>query len=167
MTINGQPVKFVNEAEQVGVLRNTAGNLPNIMNRISSHTKAMSSILSADVAWGHHGNPQSSLWVQLLYGTPILFSGLAYLVLSKSEVGIVNAHYQKEAQYLRRQLTLFLVICHLCTYPLNLHGRHVLMTAPVSAKSWFQQIRTICLQYGLAHPLKMLDSPPSKASFKN
>ena len=30
VTINGEPVEFVNEAEHVGVLRSTAGNMPHI-----------------------------------------------------------------------------------------------------------------------------------------
>ena len=71
-----------------------------------------------------------------------------------------------EAILHQKQLTLFLMICHLPTDPLNLHARQVLTSAPVSAKSWFQQIRNICLQYGLDHPLSMLDSAPSKISFK-
>ena len=192
VTINGLPVKFVDEAEHVGVLRNTAGNMPNIINRITSHKKAMASVLSVGLARGHYGNPQASLKVHQLYGTPVLFSGLASLFLSKPEVSIIDGHYQRTVLYLQKlhdrtprcvvfllggclpgeailhqkQLTLFLMICHLPTDPLYLHAKQVLLSAPVSAKSWFQQIRKICLQYGLEHPLTLLDSPPPKAIFK-
>ena len=33
VTIAGLPVKFASEAEHVGVVRNTSGNLPHLMNR--------------------------------------------------------------------------------------------------------------------------------------
>ena len=35
-----------------------------------------------------------------------------------------------------------------------------------SGKSWFQEIREIGILYGLPHPLSLLQSPPSKTSFK-
>ena len=47
ITIDGEPVNFVSEAEHVGVIRNSAGNMPNIISRIKAHKKALSSVLSA------------------------------------------------------------------------------------------------------------------------
>ena len=47
VTIGAEPVKFVSEAEHVGVIRNIAGNMPNILKRITSHKKAIASVLSA------------------------------------------------------------------------------------------------------------------------
>jgi hypothetical protein len=152
----------------------------------------MNFVLSAGLAKGQSGNPAASLKVHELYGTPKLFSGLATLVLSKPETKIVDGHYQKTIMNLQRlhdktprcfifllagcipgeailhmkQLTIFMMICHLPSDPLNTHARHVLMTAKSSANSWFQQIREHCLLYGLDHPLHMLDFPPSKSSFK-
>ena len=82
VTIDGHPVMFTDEVEHVGVLRHTSGNMPNIMNRIAAHKASMASVLSAGLGGGHHGNPAASLKVHQLYGTPILFSGLATLVLS-------------------------------------------------------------------------------------
>ena len=37
ITIGGEPVMFVNEAEHVGVIRNISGNIPNILKRITAH----------------------------------------------------------------------------------------------------------------------------------
>ena len=102
VSINGHPVRFVDEAERVGVLRNTGGNMPNIINRISSHKKAMGSVLSAGLARGHHGNPEASLRVHQLYGTPVLFSGLASLVLSKSEVSVIDGHFRRTVLQLQK-----------------------------------------------------------------
>jgi hypothetical protein len=44
---NGQPVEFTSEAEHVGVLRNTSGNMPNIMNRIAEHKQGLKSSLAS------------------------------------------------------------------------------------------------------------------------
>ena len=152
----------------------------------------MNYVLSAGLARTHSGNPAASLKVHELYGVPKLFSGLASLVLSKSEIRMVDCYYQQVIQNLQRlhpktprcfvylmagclpgeailhqkQLTLFMMICHLPADPLHAHARHVLLSAKKSANSWFLQIRELCMQYGLDHPLLLLSSPPSKYSFK-
>ena len=192
ITVAGEPVKFVEEAPHVGVVRSTSGNLPHIMDRISSHKRGMNFVLSAGLSRGQSGNPAASLRVHQLYGTPKLFSGLATLVLSKAEIKIIDSHYQKTIQNLQRlhdktprcfvfllagcipgeavlhqrQLTLFMQICHLPLDPLHTHARHVLMCARPSYRSWFQQIYQLCILYSLDHPLLLLDSPPTKLSFK-
>ena len=192
ITINNQPVVFTEEFEHVGILRNSAGNLPHIMNRINAHKNGMNFVLSAGLARSHHGNPAASLKVQELYGTPKLFSGLAPLALTRSETSVIDGYYQRvimnlqrlhkktprcfiflmagclpgEAVLHQKQLTLFCMICNLPGDPLNAHARHVLVTAKNSSNSWFLKIRDLCLLYGLDHPLKLLDSPPTKARFK-
>ena len=190
--IHDVTVKFVTEAEHVGVLRSTAGNMPNIVKRIAAHKKALASVCCAGLARGHRGNPAASLRAQQLYGTPVLFSGLASLVLNKSEVNVLENYFKTTLQNIQklhqntprsvvyflagslpgeallhsRQLGLFSMICRLPTDPLNHHARHVLSTALPSAKSWFQQITELCLKYQLPHPLSMLDSPPCKDRFR-
>ena len=192
VTINKVPVNFTDEFEHVGVTRNISGNLPHIMNRIAEHKRGMNFALSAGLARSHSGNPAASLRVHQLYGVPKLFSGLASLVLSKQEIRVVDGYYQQVVQNLQRlhgktprcfvflmagclpgeailhqrQLTLFMLICHLPADPLYDHAKHILLTAKNSAKSWFLQIRELCLMYGLDHPLKLLSWPPSKSSFK-
>ena len=192
ISIGGEHVKFVSEAEHVGVIRNISGNMPNILHRITAHKRAMGSTLSAGLARGHRGNPVASLKVEQLHGTSVLFSGLASLVLSSAEIKIIDHHYQLTVQNLQRlhdrtprclvflmagclpgeallhmkQLTLFSMICHLPSDPLNSHARTVLVSASSTAKSWFQQIRELCLKYSLEHPLYLLDNPPVRTSFK-
>ena len=192
VTIDGQPVAFTTEVEHVGVIRNTAGNMPHIMNRISQHKSATNFVLSAGLARGHSGNPAASLRAHQLYGTPKLFSALATLVLSKSEISTIDSHYQRtimnlqrlhdrtprcfifllagclpgEAMLHKKQLTIFMQICHLPSDPLYFHARNVLLCGKTSARSWFQQVSSLCLLYKLPHPLTLLDNPPSKESFK-
>ena len=148
--------------------------------------------MSAGLARNHHSNPVAKLRVHAVYCVPVLFSGLASLVLSREEVRIVDKHYQitlqniltlhqktprsvvfflagclpGEALLNMRQLTLFRMICHLQGNPLNKHARHVLTSSPKSLKSWFQNIDNLCQKYDLPPPLQLLDNPPKKSQFK-
>ena len=192
VTINAAPVEFVDEAEHVGVLRSTSGNMPHILNRISSHKKVLAVLSSAGCSKAHRGNPAASLRAHLLYATPVLLSGVATLVLSKSELRIIATHYKCTVQRLQRlhrntprsvvfllggclpleallhsrQLGLFSMICHLPGDPLYSHAKYILSCAPSKAKSWFQHVQDICTKYGLPSPLQMLDSPVPKEAFK-
>ena len=182
ITINESAVEFTHEADHVGVLRNTDGNLPNIMNRVVEHKKALGAVLSAGLARGHRGSPAAALKIHQLHCTPVLFSGLATLYLSKAETSIIDKHYQYTLQNLQRlhfktprsiifflagslpgeailhlrQLSLLSMICHLPEDPLHHHAKYVLTCLPPSASSWFHQLRDTCLQYRLPHPLELL-----------
>ena len=166
LSIDNVPIKFTTEAEHVGVLRSINGNMPNILLRITKHKKSLGAVLSAGLARGHRGNPAAALHVHQLYCTPVLFSGLASLVLTKQEVKIIDSHFQTTLQNIQRlhkhtprpiihflagsvpgeallhmrQLCLFSMICHLPDDPLNLHARYILTVSQPSANSWFQQI---------------------------
>ena len=102
ITINGTPVHFTNEAEHVGVVRNTSGNMPNILCRVAEHKKALGAVLSAGMARGHRGSPAAALRVHQLHCLPVLFSGLASLVLNTAETKIIDKHYQYTIQNLQR-----------------------------------------------------------------
>ena len=65
-----------------------------------------------------------------------------------------------------RQLCLFGMISRLHGDPLQQHAQQVLLSHPPSSKSWFIQIRNICLQYSLPHPLTILQKPFTKEVFK-
>ena len=73
--IDGLPIKFTSSAEHVGVVRTTSGNLPNLMNSITSHRNSLRTILPAGVSRAHRGNPAASLRVIKLYSCPVLMSG--------------------------------------------------------------------------------------------
>ena len=191
--IDNTPVPFCSEVEHVGVIRHTSGNLPNILNRIVAHKKSLGAILSAGLARSHRGNPAASLRVQTVFSTPILFSGLAALILTKPEIRILDSHYLNILQNLQRlhnktpravtlfmagslpgeailhtrQLSLLSMICRLQGNCLNSHGQYILSCSPKSGKSWFHQVRDICLQYSLPHPLQLLQNPMTKHSFKS
>ena len=80
--IDPKQIEFTSEAEHVGVVRPTSGNLPNILNRISCIKKALNATLAFGLSKGHRSNPAATLHVLKVYGTPVLMSGLASLVLS-------------------------------------------------------------------------------------
>ena len=73
-------------------------NMPNIAKRIADHNKALGSVLSAGLSQGHRGNPAASQ----LYGTPVLFSVLASLVLTTAEVKIIDQYVQQTVQNLQK-----------------------------------------------------------------
>ena len=192
ISINGNQIPFSKEAEHLGIIRSIEGNLPNILNRIIAHKKAMGAVLGQGLAQSHRGNPAAALKVQQLHGTPVLMSGLASLVLSAAELTTINQHFKDTIQNLQklhnktpssviyflagtlpatallhlRYLGLFGMITRLPTDPLNIHARNVLSCHKPSSKPWFWTIREICVLYQLPHPLQLLNSPMLKTSFK-
>ena len=60
----------------------------------------MFSLLPVGLARGHRGNPAASIKIERLYATPVLLSGLATMVLSKSELALVTGHFKKHMERL-------------------------------------------------------------------
>ena len=85
-------MKIVSEAEHVGVIRSSVGNLPHIVNRVAMHKNACV-LLPTGLARRHRGNPEASLRLSQLYGAPVLLSGLSSLVLSQPELNVIDGHY--------------------------------------------------------------------------
>ena len=70
------------------------GNLPTILARFTAHKNALGAILHTGMARSHRGNPAASLHVHTVYAAPILFSGIAPLVLSDYETYLVNQNHK-------------------------------------------------------------------------
>ena len=191
--INGEVIKFVDTTEHVGMTRSTTGNLPTILDRVISHRKALGGVLHAGMARGHRGNPAAGLRVHQLYGNPVLFSGLAPLVMNKKEMEIVEQHHKDSIRNIQRllaftprtvicflagslpgtailhlrQLSIFGMICRLNENILHKHATNIFNYSTMASKSWFSQIRDLCLLYNLPHPSILLSLPPTKTIFKN
>ena len=58
------------------------------------------------------------------------------------------------------------MVARLTDDPLTIHARNVLVATKSSSKSWFCQIRELCLLYALPHPLVILQTKPSKVAYK-
>ena len=190
--INEQNIPFTDLAEHVGVIRSTSGNGPALMSRISAHRKALASVLHTGIARSHRGNPASGVKIEKLYATPVLLSGISSLVLSNDEFKLIDSHYSEVLRCIlrlhtktprcvtlflagslpgsalihMRQLSMFEMICRLQNNVLHKHAINIFTSETYSPKSWFFQIRSYCVQYGLPHPLDLLSSPPNKSSFK-
>ena len=188
LKIKDQPIDFSNQAEHVGVLRSTEGNLPHILGRIVAHKKALGSVLFCGAARNHRGNLAAAIKIEKLHAMPVLFSGVASLVLSNSEVNLLDQHYTCTLRNLLkanvstprsfvffmfgslpakallhlRLLSLFSMITRLPDDPLNTRARYVLTAHQHSSKSWFKKLRETSLLYGLPHPLSLLENPPLK-----
>ena len=63
-------------------------------------------------------------------------------------------------------MSLFGMITRLPGSILHRRAYSIFSSASPQNKSWFQQIREICLVYGLPHPLQLLSVPLSKLRFK-
>ena len=65
-----------------------------------------------------------------------------------------------------RQLSLFGMITRLKDSTINKHAKNIFSNNTISQKSWFHQIRNLCLKYDLPHPSSLLLNPPSKQEYK-
>ena len=141
--------------------------MPHIVDRIAKHKKALAALLFTGAAKSHRGNPATSLKIHDLYCSSVLLSGIATLVLTNTEMDILDKHYTTTLQNLQRlhdktpqgvvhflagalpfrallhlrQMSEFSMICHMPGNPLHIHARHVLALSPPSAQSWFLQVR--------------------------
>ena len=190
--LNGHQINFSTSAEHVGVLRSTEGNMAHVMSRLSAHTRAILSIAPSGMAYSHNGNPAASLRLERLYGSPVLLSGLASLVLSNAETAAVHHHHKVNLERLLKLhrstpecVVMFLAgslpataLIHLRMLSilgmvarlgpgnvLHHHGRTVLLSRSAS-RSWFVAVRSVCLQYALPDPLLVLQTPPTKETWK-
>ena len=192
LQIDGIPIEIVEDAEHVGVIRSTNGNLPHLLQRFTSHNRALHSVLHVGLSRGQRGNPAASIRVESMYGVPVLLSGTAPLVLKQNEFDSLDAHHKAKIQNLfklydktpdaviyflsgslpasailhLKQLTLFSMITRLPENILNKIAKYLLTTSKDSSKSWFFHIKSLTKQYQLPHPLTLLENPLSKYAFK-
>ena len=140
IVLYGQKIPFSREAEHLGILRTSSlTNMPNILARLQAHDKKLFSLLPVGIALGHHANPAACIKVEQQYALPVLLSGLSALVLKKAEINMISTCYKNTLQRLMklhektsdcvvyflagslpgravlhlRQLSLFMMICHL------------------------------------------------------
>ena len=191
--IGDVPIKFATSAEHVGVLRDVAGNLPHVHQRMVSHRGALAKILCMGLARKHRANPVASLRAETIFATPVLYSGMASLLLTKSEINTLAKHVKETTEKLlklhpktpepvvfflagrlpgeallhQKQLTLFAMICNLPGNILNSIALQLLTSSDQNSRNWFANIKNLCFTYNLPHPLTLLKFPPKKHAFKN
>ena len=188
----GERISFVRQTQHVGTLRSTEGNLPHILDRFSAHRKSMFALLPFGMAKSHRANPASSLRAHQTYCLPVLLSGLPTLILSSSEIKLIDYKIKTTSQRLQklqdktpasvvyflgghlpgaallhhRQLTVFGMVTRLKDSPLHQIAVWILTSSKFSTSSWFFKIRELILMYGLPSPFSLLFSPPTKSNFK-
>ena len=194
ISIDGKTINYSDFAEHVGVRRSVnGGNMPHIVDRIGAHTRALASILHTGAARNHFANPSSCLQLEKIYGSGVLFSGTASLVLSEKEVSSLSRHYRHTICKLQklpitapscvifflagslpavailhlRILSLFGMIARSDpSSVLQQIGRKELLSEHCNKYSWFQKVRAITQLYLLSDPLLLLQNPPTKESWK-
>ena len=145
------------------------------------------------MAKSHRANPAACLRIESVYGTAVLLSGLASLLLSSKEEATISRYYKVYIQRLLKlhqatpapvvfllagclplpaqlHLRMFSLYGQLCRLKggdniLTNQARNVYSSSSSpSSKSWFWRLRKLALQYDLPHP--WLKSPPSKVKAK-
>ena len=193
--INGRNISFDSHALHLGVFHHEKqpNNMSCIVDRQSAHRRQLFSLLPAGMALRHSGNPEANLRVERIFCVPVLLSGLASLVLSQAEVNALSFYYKNtltrlmklfdrtpdcaiyflsgsipvEGMLHLRQLSLFSMICHLDDNILKELAFYSLVCSTAATKSWFQQIRNLCIKYNLPDALHLLSYPLPKEKFKN
>ena len=102
ISIDGEIITPSSQGTHVGVIRSVEGNIPNIVERLSSHRKAIFAVLHAGLARGHRANPAAALRVEKLYGSSVILSGMASLVLTIKEEKMLDQHYKVHIERLLR-----------------------------------------------------------------
>ena len=77
------------------IVQSTAGNLPAILARMIDNAKALGAVLHAGLPRGYRGNSSASPCVVQTYWVPLRLSGLATLVLLKSEQILIEQHHKE------------------------------------------------------------------------
>ena len=106
IAINNEQISFEDEAEHVGLVRSTNGNLPAILARLEAYKSSLQSVLHTGMARAHRGNPAASLFIHQMYASPVLFSGLGSLVLSDHEKNMINQHHKDTLSNLQKLIPL-------------------------------------------------------------
>ena len=192
--IDDKIIKYSTSAEHVGIRRAVdGGNMPHILDRIGAHTRALASVLHTGAAKQHSANPSSALQLDRIYGSGVLFSGTASLVLNKKETDALSRHYRHTLCRLQKlplntpECVVFFLggslpataILHLRILSLfgmisrsdpnsilQQIGRRVYLSKNFNRKSWFSQIKLITQLYLLPDPLLLLQTPSSKVEWK-
>ena len=68
--------------------------MASIVDRIPAYNRAMGSILLTGAAPHHGASPSSSIKLERIYGSSVLFSGLASLVLNKKDISVVSKKHR-------------------------------------------------------------------------
>ena len=174
------------------MLRSCEGNSPNLQRRFAAHRRALAANFFAGTARNHRGNLAACLQSEKIFARPVLFSGLGSLALSNLEINMIDQHWLTtirnilkthqgtpqsvilflsgnlpgKAQLHLKQLSIFSMITRLPSDPLHKRAKHVLTSGFSSCKSWFFQVRDICVLYNLPHPLQLLSNPIPKDQFR-
>ena len=186
-------IPFTESAEHVGIIRSVNGNLPHLHQRMVSHKRALNGIMFSGMARRHRANPLACIRAERIFASPVLFSGLASLILTKPETDVIAHHVKETVQNLlklhantpdvfiffvsgtlpgeailhSRQLTVFGMICRLPDNILHTIARKILLNMGERDTSWFGQVRSLCYQYALPHPLKLLQEAPGNDVYKS
>ena len=96
-TVGGAPVSTSSQATHLGIVRSGhhSSNSPAVVTRIAAHARALFRLLNLGLAKGHRTNPATSLRIEQTFASPVHYSGLAPLLLTKPELSTLNVYSRK------------------------------------------------------------------------
>ena len=161
--------------------------MPHVVARVAAYKCAMASILHTGAAKNHNAKPSASIQLEMTFGSPVLFSGMASLVLNQKKMDALAMNHKHMLAKLQKRLintpdcVLYflggtlptIAILHLRIVSLlgmisrsnkssilQQTGRGALRATPSNKKKWFINLRNICCMYNLMDHLLVLQDPP-------
>ena len=99
--LNGEPIGMSSKETHLGIIRNMqCNNVDTVEDRVQSGRRAAYSLMNAGFHSLNGAGPQVSLLQYNTYVVPTMLYGLEALVLSESEVEVVDAFHRKSLRYM-------------------------------------------------------------------
>ena len=93
LTISAKVIPLSQSADHVGIIRDSVSIFPHILDRLSAHKKANAILKSAGSGGNNRTSLLASIKAEQCFGTPVLLSRMASLVIDKHKSGLYLGYY--------------------------------------------------------------------------
>ncbi|MEW8546756.1 MAG: reverse transcriptase domain-containing protein, partial [Candidatus Thiodiazotropha sp.] len=193
ISMNGKQMPVVKEAMHMGILRSEDSQESAVTYNIDKARRTVYCLMGAGLHGENGLDPDTSVHVLQTYVIPVLVYGLEVVLPRKSLMEKIDRLHKKflkqilslpntvadPAVYIlsgaipvegvvhKRALTLFGSLCRLDEASIEKQlARRQLAVKGERSSSWFICIKALLLKYRLPAPCDLLDTPPTKASWK-
>ena len=81
------------QATHLRVIRTTSlSNVPAVLSQIAAHSRSLYGVMGSGLAKNHWSNPAASIRVEAMYCSPVLYNGLASLLLLKMAINTLTTY---------------------------------------------------------------------------
>ena len=102
--VDGVSVPVSSEATHLGIVRSGhhSSNLPALLSQIAAHSRSLYGVLNLSMAKNHRTPPSTSMRIESVFFSPVLFSGLSPLIFTKPEINTLNVYTSKVLRQLMK-----------------------------------------------------------------